>query len=641
MEADRSEDSAYPGAGDSFMSIASECRAESSASDSPAAVWAALAPMLAARPRVRVSRDRGRTYLRRWERPLTGNLPWQPAAVPLYGSDGTTGVLTLDLDVSHGGRHQVLADCARLTTLVASCGGRVIVDESPTGGRHLYVPVAQRVSFHDARDLAVDLATQTPSMDPKPNLNLTDGLIRPPGSAHPSGGHQILIGSLAAAVTLATYGNPPALWERLRAAIPRRPTADLPAPAAPGDNEAVTTRSSPRPLARDYLAIATTGLYDTARYSTPSEARQAVITAAANAGMPLVDVLRRIAGGTWPGLASLYARYRPGHRTRAIRADWHKAVAYLAKHPAQRPGTDAVRKSLTSEPPSHPPPKKADPTARDSPAEYQFIRSWWSALRMSADRWPGRTGLVRRMVVRAIGEAAMKSGSRYVAFGTRSLSIAVGVDQTTVAAHLRELRTEAEPFIDLIEDDRGLGGDLYTLRIPGGLVDRANRAAWPAGRMHALRPAFRELGLPAAAIYEALEAASEPLNSFDAASTAGISRSAGYEALETLSAWNLAAPDGHGRWVIVRATCLARLAEAWGVVDTIRARIAHHQAERIAYRRALRIPDDPYADIALASWSADPPLTGASPPSPPPDPLDTALMLLQRELNATILGQVA
>jgi len=83
--------------------------------------------------------------------------------------------------------------------------------------------------------------------------------------------------------------------------------------------------------------------------------------------------------------------------------------------------------------------------------------------------------------------------------------------------------------------------------------------------------------------------------------TAGIGRSTAYEALEILAAWNLAAPDGYGRWVIVRAPCLARLAEAWGIVDTIEARIAHHRAERIADQRALRIPDDPYANIAPTS----------------------------------------
>lgn len=600
-----------------------------------AATWAALAPLLAARPRVRVSRDRGRTYPIRGERPLTATLPGQPAAVPLYDEHGVTRVLVVDLDISHGGRTQVITDSDRLRDLVHRCGGQVIVDESPTGGRHLYLPLAQQVSFHDARDLAVDLAALLPSMDVKPNHNAVAGLIRPPGSVHPAGGHQALIGPLSAAVATATARNPPAVWDQLRQTVPRRLRASDAALAMPADSEPVNGRQGgPRPLARDYLATATTGVYDTDRYGSPSEARQAVITAAANAGLALTDVLSRVAGGVWPGLAAFYARYQAGHRTRAIRKDWQTATRYLAKHPAQRPGSKPVRKSLTSDPPSHPP----GLTGRNSPDEYLFIRTWWSALRMSADRWPGRAGLARRIVIRAVGEAAMKAGSRYVAFGTRSLSIAAGVDQTTVAAHLRELRNERDPLIDLIDHDRGLAGDLYQLRIPDGLVDRAHRAAWPAGRMHALRPAFRELGLPAAALYEALETATEPLSSFDAASAAGVSRSTAYDALETLAAWNLARPDGHGRWVIVRTTCLGRLAETWGVVDTIRALINRHRSERAAYRRALRIPDDPYDELLLARRAGDDQLHPPPPkPASPLDPLDTALDLLQRQLGAILV----
>ena len=234
----------------------------------------------------------------------------------------------------------------------------------------------------------------------------------------------------------------------------------------------------------------------------------------------------------------------------------------------------------------------------------------------------------------------MKTGSRYVAFGTRSLSIAAGVDQTTAASHLRELRDEADPFIDLIENERGLAGDLYQLRIPDGLAGRADRAAWPGGRMHALRPAFRELGLPAAAIYEALETADGPATSFELAKSAAVGRSTAYEALETLAAWNLARPDRSGRWRIVATTCLGRLAEMWGVLDAIRTRIARHRAERVAYRRALRIPDNPWADVALASWATPPPIIGEGPPGGL-SPFDTALELLQRELGAVVTGSTS
>ena len=178
-----------------------------------------LAPLLAGRPRVRESRTGGHTYLRRWERPLTARLPAVPAAVPIYSAAGDTRVLVIDLDASRGGRDAVRRDAAAVTDLVRAAGGRVIVDESPSGGMHVYVPLAVPVGFHDARDLALALAVRTPSMDPSPNQNLTDGLIRPPGSVHPSGGHQVLHGPLAAAQQLAATGNPPAVLERLRALL--------------------------------------------------------------------------------------------------------------------------------------------------------------------------------------------------------------------------------------------------------------------------------------------------------------------------------------------------------------------------------------------------------------------------------------
>lgn len=469
-------------------------------------------------------------------------------------------------------------------------------------------------------------------MDPTPNHGLTDGLIRPPGSRHRTGGYQTLLGSITDAVTLASSGNPPAVWARLRAAVPARPTA--PAAAQPGDDEPLSGRTgAARPLAADYLAVATTGVYAAARYRSPSEARQAVITAAAAAGMTLTDVLGRIASGTWPGLAAFYARYRPGRRHHAVRSDWTKARVFLARHPG-RPGRNLVHRSPTSEPnsPRGGPPGRV--RSRNSPDEYRWLRTWWSGLRLSTDRWTGRTALAKRIVLRAMGEAAMKDGSRYIAFGVRSLAVATGLDHTTVAAHLRDLREEDEPFIDLIENDRGLAGDLYQLRIPHGVSDRAHRAAWPAGRIHALRPAFRELGLPAAAVYEALEAVPESLSSFEAAQHAGIGRSTTYEALETLAAWNLVTPDGHGRWRIEHTTCLAQLAEAWGILDTVRRQIAHHRTERAAYRRALRIPEDSYVDIVLAEWTGQDQVDRSLSPDPPPDPLNTALDLVERELGA-------
>jgi hypothetical protein len=76
---------------------------------------------------------------------------------------------------------------------------------------------------------------------------------------------------------------------------------------------------------------------------------------------------------------------------------------------------------------------------------------------------------------------------------------------------------------------------------------------------------FRELGHPAAFVYEALEhSTSRPQRSFDLTAVTGLSRSAVYEALETLAAWNLVSPTGDGRWVLVAGTSLQVLAEQFG-----------------------------------------------------------------------------
>src|SRR6195952_4671082 len=116
-------------------------------------------------------------------------------------------------------REQVLRDATASRGLVHRAGGALISDESPSGGIHLYIPLAEPIGFYDARDLAKALAARTPSMDAAPNCGLTDGLIRPPGSRHRSGGFQILHGTLAAAVGLARTGNPPAVWQHLTKAL--------------------------------------------------------------------------------------------------------------------------------------------------------------------------------------------------------------------------------------------------------------------------------------------------------------------------------------------------------------------------------------------------------------------------------------
>jgi len=567
-----------------------------------AAAWRALAPLIAGRPVVRESLNGGRAYPIRGQRALTDRLPHVPAAVPVYSAAGDTRVLVLDLDTSKADRAAVLRDAAAIRSLVTQAGGHLVSDESPSGGIHLYIPLAQAVPFDEARDIALALASRTPTLDPQPMLGMTDGLIRPPGSRHRSGGFQTLHGSLSAAHLILKQPNPADVWKAFKEALATELSAvrahrlerDSAALSGGADTAYVPRRGGPRELAADYLRIATTGLYNVARYPSPSHARQAVIASAVWAGMTFPDVIGRLHNGNWPGLASFYTRYRTaGTRRKAVLSDWKNAVSWVQKSKANDTGVRAVRISPTSAPTTH---RRRETTLvtqqeRSTAAEYQFIREWRTALELlERDRYQGRTAPAVRMLLRALGEAAMKTGSRYIAFGTRSLDLACGLDHTTVAAHLRMLREEVEPLVYLIESDRGLFGDLYELRIPDSVAARASRLDWKAGKIHSLRPVFRDLGLPAAFVYEALEHAKSRPSSFELSTSTGMARSTVYQALETLAAFNLVEQRG-GRWEIMAATSLAVLAEALGCAADMADRLAAHRVERAAYRRILKVVD--------------------------------------------------
>lgn len=618
--------------------------------DPAADAWSTLAPLLAGRPKVRESRGRSHQYLRRWERPLTTRLPAVPAAVPIYSGAGDTRILVIDLDSGKAGHEAVHRDAAAIRELLRAAGGEAISDESPSGGWHLYVPFTEPIGFHDARDLALALAARTPTMDPSPNQNLTDGLIRPPGSVHPSGGRQVLHGPLDRAHRLASIGNPHQVLDRLRvllaaelAAVSTRAAGQERVESSPAEVTEMgylPRRSGERELAADYLRIAVTGAYDTTKYPSPSEARLAVLDAAVWAGLTFQAVVARVEKGAWPGFSAFYARYRrPGTRRKALVADWQKALGYVTKQQATNRTAGLVRISPTSEPSSHgahPPTIDEDQLRRGTAAEYQWLRTWRSALGLlELTRYGDRPGQGKRWVLRAMGEAASKSGSRYIAFGTRSLSIATGMDHTTVAKHLRDLRDEPDPLIDLIENDRGLSGDLYQLRIPDEIAVRASQLSWPAGKLHALRPVFRELGHPAAFVFEALEhVKGRPQRSFDLTGTTGLSRSAIHEALLTLAAWNLVECRA-GQWTIVTGTSLSMLAEQFGCVHAVRAQLHRHRQERAAYRRALRIVDEHLViGIDMTAMTDDDEYL--LPPEPPPDE-ETLLELLHRELGAYLI----
>jgi DNA-binding transcriptional ArsR family regulator len=190
------------------------------------------------------------------------------------------------------------------------------------------------------------------------------------------------------------------------------------------------------------------------------------------------------------------------------------------------------------------------------------------------------------MVLRALAEAAHMTASRFIEFGDRSIAVATGLDHTTVGSHLRALRSEKDPLVTLVEQGRGTKGDLYMLTIPEDVRGAAEDLSWRKGKVHALRPVFRELGLPAAFVYEALER-SPGLTTAELVRLTKLSRTAVSESLEVLAAWNLVLRDETRVWSTVATTSLKELAERFGVMEAVAAQLHKYRIERILWREWL------------------------------------------------------
>ena len=235
-------------------------------------------------------------------------------------------MLALDLDPGRvgrdvddavvGSRHErgaipeaaVRAQAEALAGLVARCGGQVLADVSPTGGRHVFVVFAAALPWLELRDVARALALRFPSIDTSPMASL-GGQISPPGSRHKSGGWRLLSVSLEDAAAVAANPNGPEVWAALLgelAAELRRielgPACTKFADEAEMDDTGVPwlPRLGGRaPLGADLERVARSGRWDRSRYPGRSEARMAVLGAAAARGWRLAEVQSAIASGAW------------------------------------------------------------------------------------------------------------------------------------------------------------------------------------------------------------------------------------------------------------------------------------------------------------------------------------------------------
>lgn len=631
----------------------------------PERAWSLLAPAIApVVGRVRLSRDGGRSYPSRWERPL-GARPSVPAAVRLYDGSGRARVLALDLDAKLVGRAQVLADCALAVRWLGECGGLPVVDESVSGGRHVYLLLDRARPAEEILPVLRALRTVMPSLDPTPMSNPVTGCLRPPGSAHPGGGSQSLVSDWPAAVRAVNVRADERVWAALRARLADlRPTVASSSSGAPVTGLLGDGDGRGAPLADLLAGVAATGVWDAGRYASGSEARYAVLCSLVARGWSGPAVLAGVESGLWPGLRELYGKYR-GRWRKSLLRDWVAAEQAVGNTRDKAAGPVRPEKSTASaaflntvsvrntrELLTHPLTPGSRETLQQTASgtlqfqrspgssgegEYRWIRTWWACVNRTRTEVGGATGLTRLAVLHALGAAAQKTGSRTTAFGTRSLALASGVDHSTVSRVLRELRDETDPLVERLEAHRGPAGDLYQLRIPDRVLTVAATARWPAGRIPGVHPVFRVLGLAAWATHHTLTTV--PVRGAASVTevevTTGLSRAATYRALDVLADAGLArrVPGG---WTVGTRSCDVA-SDLLGGTALVVALKTRYVTERTAWRlflrlltdRGRRIPVDP-VETAVGEWL---PL----PPDPPPEPGPTPLQLIEGILGGVVV----
>lgn len=555
----------------------------------PEEAWA-LAPLIAGAPTYRLGRwIGGRFQYPRPQNPprITAALPTRAAAVLIHGADGSVATLCLDLDTSKALQGVVDDDAQRLGILLESCGVRYVEDVSPSGGRHLYIPLAECMSGPEARELVEAMTLMAPSLDPGPHQNVTDGCIRVPGSAHKSGGHQILTTPLTSAYDILRRRNPARAVTALRLALApevRRArelkdrTAKMTAAATAHGIRPVPLSGSQSPL----RVLARTGLYDTARYASPSEARMAVLNHFAACGWTL-DQVRLELGGQFPGLAALYTTTE--RQERLLDTEWAKACRWIENRESQPAGRRTTRINDTSLPK---PTGGADRTTSKAGIQ-QLVNDLENVLYAVLDhrlKERGREGLSLRLLLRAVLGYMRTLETDLLDVGCRTFATATGKHHGTIARLLPLLQQASDGILTKVSDARGRDADVYVIQLPPHFEQLARELSWRSGKIHGIRPVFRALGDAAALVYESIERGRlSPTTAMIVRST-GLSRTAVETALGAMSSYNMI-KRRHGQWTITAGTSLTALARRLGALDDVAEQISRHRKQRAAWHAWL------------------------------------------------------
>lgn len=431
---------------------ASSCRRNSSPCRDCA--WS-LTAQLSPRPRVRVAdvdAYGGALNTYTGTAAVDGAAPDAPWALYLADDRGDYRLLCFDLDAGKG---DAAADAATLSRWLEDAGlQHVVTCSGPSGGRHVWLALAEALPAATTQTLARLALARLTSLDLAPLSNPTTGCVRPPGAPHRHGGTSTVLSG-----TLASLCAPQARGKDIDTLVAM--LQPLTGGGAHGEPVGDVLADRPLPVdahgrlhlpgaPRQLPAAAATALAEDAAAGDASHVLWRVLVGAAHARWHCHQVADLVAHS--PGLEHVRTQRtalglrqtRTPEQARAVLArHWDRAVAWSAAHPR------AIRQE--------------DPTWEHRCAELvELVELVQARADSVAGRWATSAGPAHRRVLDALCTLTLHAVNAAVEADIRRLALLCGIGRETARTAL--LRLAGEGWITQQHPAQGPHGAIWAIR---------------------------------------------------------------------------------------------------------------------------------------------------------------------------------
>jgi DNA-binding HxlR family transcriptional regulator len=475
-------------------------------------IWETIGAKITGTGLVRISADGGQTYPKYTETTAPTQLPTAPTASRIYAQNPTTGewetrCIVFDLDAKkHHTTQDVTHDAHKLTTALTHAGIKTIQDISPTGGRHIYIPLNKPIPGPTAINLLdrIKAHLNLTTCDITPMRGYKSGLIRTPAAPHKTGGHQTLTTPHTQATHTLTHPNPTTLITTYLNTLPPTPKP----PTHPTPKPETTPHPNPtQKLNHNWKTYAQTGKHTHLKnaqgkpYPSPSEARLGFLAYLHRTGHTHQTTLKNITNGTWPALTHTYNKYQPTQRQNLINHEWTLATT----NPNGTPRTH------TPKPPKNPIHyllRQTTPTWATKPQNSRkkdhqtAIRQWWTLTETHGTTLYGgtQTALTTRLTLKALAARAHQHGNTTFPCSHRTLRLYTGLSLGTIQKTIKHLLNQKNPLIQLTHQGKLNTPNTYRLTIPN-THQKLAQTPYKKGPITPLPKAFYTLNKAAWFIY--------------------------------------------------------------------------------------------------------------------------------------------